>query len=69
MQADSQLLKDMKRTENYFVEFDFKLWDKTMDDMEGFLAGINEVAKKYGVTDTRASLKQNPTYDSFGNLW
>ena len=58
----------MKKT-NFYFEASFKFEDKTHDEMVEFMKELDELANKHGNKHTLSRIKENPVYDSFGNLW
>ena len=54
---------------NYYLEFEVHFNDKTEKELVEFSNEFVELTKKYKCYPPKAGVKENPTYDSFGNLW
>jgi len=54
----------------YYLEVNGKVEEEIPElEMEARISCIEEVFKNSGFKYVRVMLKENPVYDSFGNLW
>ncbi len=54
---------------DFYIECHFRIKDITQEDGIELLEKLENLGKKYSSTMTTYIVKDNPTYDSQGNLW
>ena len=54
---------------SYYIEAVFKIESQTKQEVLSFLDELKRLETSFGVKDGGVIIKENPVYDSFGNLW
>lgn len=62
-------LNKENQMDDYWWEIDLKFKDKTKKEMEIFLEHVKDTIEAHNGFDIKVTYKQNPVYDSCGNVW
>lgn len=69
MSKTTEFIDNSGIKQRFYIEFELHLENHTEEEVLQLCNDFVELTKKHKCHPPKAMIRENPTYDSFGNLW